>query len=385
MNHFRVTCLTPTLAGDGQKLAPIDYMVWRDHVNVLDQNRIFRLLARGPRLESYLTQIRRAEKLDFASWGGYAQNFCLRRIPFDIPAVATAYEKARTEDLFVPTFATRAGGPYLPATVIKGALRTALVMSRLNEQMLAQLEERMSEDRPPRYPAEPVETAALGAARVSRTRAMNIADSSPISSGETRVYLLRTACLVARGNNKLELGWRTAPRGTIEGRRPDDATPALAEMAAPGSVFEGAWSLAPFATNPELLRQFRWKEPAGPKQLASAANDAAAALLALQRSFAETAGLASVVAGIDALTAQLDEARATKSSCLLCLGWGSGLLSKTMLLKSDSQRLRNVLRQHPLYGRAVQTGLPFPKTRRVVFAANGPSSFPGWVRLDFQD
>ena len=72
---YRITCLTPTLVGDGQKLAPIDYMVWKDHVNVLDQRRIFRLLARGPRLEGYLTQLKTATKLDFASWGGFAQNF----------------------------------------------------------------------------------------------------------------------------------------------------------------------------------------------------------------------------------------------------------------------------------------------------------------------
>jgi len=41
---YRVTVLTPTLVGDGTKLSPIDYMVWRDQVNVLDQTRIFRLL-----------------------------------------------------------------------------------------------------------------------------------------------------------------------------------------------------------------------------------------------------------------------------------------------------------------------------------------------------
>ncbi len=46
---YRVTCLTPTLVGDGQRLSPIDYMVWKDHVNVLDQRRIFKLLAKGPR------------------------------------------------------------------------------------------------------------------------------------------------------------------------------------------------------------------------------------------------------------------------------------------------------------------------------------------------
>ena len=44
---YRVTCLTPTLVGDGQKLAPIDYMVWKDHVNVLDQRRIFQAAGQG--------------------------------------------------------------------------------------------------------------------------------------------------------------------------------------------------------------------------------------------------------------------------------------------------------------------------------------------------
>ena len=78
-----MTCLTPTLVGDGYKLSPIDYMVWRDQVNVLDQTRIFKLLARGPRLDGYLTQIKKATKLDFASWGGFAQNYAGRRIPFE--------------------------------------------------------------------------------------------------------------------------------------------------------------------------------------------------------------------------------------------------------------------------------------------------------------
>ena len=49
--RYKVTALTPLLVGDGNELSPIDYMVWKDQVNVLDQTRIFKLLARGPRLE----------------------------------------------------------------------------------------------------------------------------------------------------------------------------------------------------------------------------------------------------------------------------------------------------------------------------------------------
>jgi CRISPR-associated protein Csm5 len=102
---YRVTVLTPTIVGDGDKLSPIDYMVWRDQVNVLDQPRIFKLLSKGPRLEGYLTQLHRATKLDFASWGGFAQNYADRRIPFEDAAYASYCDRAPVESLSIPTFA----------------------------------------------------------------------------------------------------------------------------------------------------------------------------------------------------------------------------------------------------------------------------------------
>ena len=137
--RYRVTCLSPTLVGDGQKLAPIDYMVWKDHVNVLDQRRIFRLLARGPRLDGYLAQLKTADRLDFASWGGFAQNFAGRRIPFEHASAIPAWERAQAQNLFIPTFACSPSGPYLPATAIKGALRTGVVFDRWSENTIRDL------------------------------------------------------------------------------------------------------------------------------------------------------------------------------------------------------------------------------------------------------
>src|SRR5947209_10875725 len=127
--RYKVTALTPLLVGDGKALSPVDYMVWKDQVNVLDQTRIFRLLARGPRLEGYLTQLRRATKLDFASWGGFAQNFSLRRVPFENAEAAALWNNAPSESLFIPTFTSDYRGPYVPASALKGALRTGLVFS----------------------------------------------------------------------------------------------------------------------------------------------------------------------------------------------------------------------------------------------------------------
>lgn len=382
MSRYRVTCLSPLLIGDGQKLAPIDYMVWKDQVNVLDQMRIFRLLSKGPRLEGYLTQIRRADRLDFASWGGYAQNFASRRIPLESPSLATHYQRARTEDLFIPTFATSGGGLYLPATALKGSLRTALLLARAQEAHYRELEKRLDGDRPPRYPAEALETGALGSSSSVWTRALRIADAGVPLQGGTRVYLLRTATLVSR-NNRLELGWKAPVRGHVEGRRPQDSLSQFAEMAVPGTIFEGGWQRAAGAAHPEMRRVLHMKEPPGPETFTQAANRAAEVLLEAQRRYAAATGLTRVVSSVEALIAELGQVRQQPASCLLCAGWGGGYLTKSGLLAAPPELSRAILRQHPLYARTMQTGLPFPKTRRIVFLNDEPAALPGWIRMDF--
>ncbi len=162
---YKVTALTPTLVGDGRELAPIDYMVWKDQVNVLDQARIFKLLARGPRLEGYLTQLRKATKLDFASWGGFAQNFSQRRIPFENAEISAIWNTAPAESLFIPTFAADHRGPYLPASSLKGALRTGLVFTRWSPATMDRVAGSIEGDRLPRRVGEATESSA-GASQV---------------------------------------------------------------------------------------------------------------------------------------------------------------------------------------------------------------------------
>src|SRR5215469_8158081 len=197
--RYRLTCLTPLLVGDGRKLSPIDYMVWKDHVNVLDQWRIFRLLAKGPRLEGYLAQLKKADKLDFASWGGFAQNFAGRRIPFENAAYSAYWNRAAGESLHIPTFAAGASGPYLPGTSIKGALRTGMVFANWREGMLQDVAGRVKGERVPRRPAEIVEEQALGSAGANKMRLINAGDSVTIPTSSFKIYLLRTSTLQPRG------------------------------------------------------------------------------------------------------------------------------------------------------------------------------------------
>ena len=78
------------------------------------------------------------------------------------------------------------------------------------------------------------------------------------------------------------------------------------------------------------------------------------------------------------------EAQAKPASCVVNLGWGAGLLGKSATLDTDSESGRKLMRELPYYQRAVQTGLPFPKTRRIVFRDGLPSTLPGWGVLDFE-
>ena len=364
--RYRLTCLTPTLIGDGQKLAPIDYMVWKDHVNVLDQRRIFRLLAKGPRLEGYLAQLKKADKLDFASWGGFAQNFAGRRIPFEHASSIPFWEKARAENLFIPTFALSPAGPYVPGTAIKGALRTGAVFDRWTEGTMRDLAARLeSEERVPRNPAGRAEDAALGGAGSNRMRRVSAGDSSPVNHSGMKVYLLRVTTLIARGAEKYELGWKS-PRGSVDSRRIEESTPIFAEMAGPGTSFEGAWQERSVSDRAKVFH---------------ASNRYAGELLNRHKQYAAWCGLSRLGATLTELEARVTEIAKRQDGCLLSIGWGGGLLGKSAFLDTQDASYRKILNQLSVYDKALQTGLPFPKTRRVIFQEGHPASLPGWILL----
>jgi CRISPR-associated protein Csm5 len=381
--RYRLTCLTPLLVGDGRKLSPIDYMVWKDHVNVLDQWRIFRLLAKGPRLESYLTQLKNAEKLDFASWGGFAQNFAGRRVPFENAAYSAYWNRAAGESLHIPTFASGASGQYLPGTAIKGALRTGMVFAQWRDGMLQDVLGRVKGDRPPRRPAESVEEQALGGGGTNRMRFVSAGDSGVVATGEFKIYLLRTSTLQPRGGN-FALGWKQSPRGAVDGARPDESTPTFAEMASPGTTFKGDWSEKDFFLQTEVRKSLRWPEGFNRAKIFEAANVYAAGCLALQRQYASQAGMGLLDRSLDELEQRLAAARA-QGTCLLSMGWGGGLLAKSAWLDTSNADYRNILQQFAIYNRALATNLPFPKTRRIVFLDNRPATLPGWVELAIED
>ncbi len=371
---YTVTCLTPTLVGDGHKLAPIDYMVWKDQVNILDQTRIFRLLAKGPRLEGYLRQLKTATRLDFASWGGFAQNYAGRRIPFESAAYSEYWNRAPVESLSIPTFAEGVQGSFLPGAAVKGALRTGLLVAGLRDNSVTELASRYGgTERPPRRPGELMEEQTVG----TRTRFFGAADSAPVPASVFKVYLVRTSTLQSKQGG-YQVAWKQAPRGSVN--RAEESTPAFVEMAVPGTVFEGTWNENQFLNGPEVRRILRWREPVTREAIFKAANQYAAKQLDAHAQYAEWTGLAALQKQIATLRESLTHAESS-GGCLLSLGWGAGFLGKSALLDTTAESPRKILQAQNTYASAIRSGLPFPKTRRIVFLNNQPASLPGWVRF----
>jgi CRISPR-associated protein Csm5 len=239
------------------------------------------------------------------------------------------------------------------------------VFDRWNEKTVQDLAERV-EDRVPRYFASKAEDAALGGSGANRMRRVAVADSGVVTYSGMKVYLVRTATLVARGGDKLELGWKSQ-RGSVDAKRVDDSALLFAEMAGPGTAFAGGWHERSEGDRVKLFQ---------------ASNRYAEGQLARHKDYAQRTGMSRLLAKIEQLEARLAEIRVTNHVCLLSIGWGGGLLGKSAYLNTEDDAYRKILRHMPLYQRAIQTGMPFPKTRRVIFEGNQPASLPGWVMLE---
>jgi CRISPR-associated protein Csm5 len=254
-----------------------------------------------------------------------------------------------------------------------------MVCANWKSGMLNDVAARTQGDRMPRRLSEGPEEQALGHAGISRMRLVSVADSAPVTHAGFKVYLLRVSTLAARGGS-YALGWKQM-RGAVDGARPDDSTPIFAEMAPPGFAFEGDWQEKTFFAQPEVRRVVHWQESFDRGRIFDAANDYAARLLAAHKQYAGWTGLDLLSKQIDELEQRLAAAREA-GHCLLSLGWGGGLLSKSAWLDTSDPTYRQILQHVSVYGKSLGSSLPFPKTRRIVFLNNKPATLPGWALLE---
>ena len=201
-------------------------------------------------------------------------------------------------------------------------------------------------------------------------RVFQTSDSTPVPVTAMKIYLLRIASLKGRSRDGYALGWKQSPSGTADGARPAEGTPTFAEMATPGTVFEGGWRELGSHVDPETRHTLGWKELLTREKLFEAANNYAGALIEAHKTYAQGAGLAHVHEDLVRLEQRLTESR---------------LLSRVAWLKTDDPAYREIIVQSGLYGKSPYPGFPFPKTRRVVFLEDRPAALPGWGLLEVSD
>jgi CRISPR-associated protein Csm5 len=219
---------------------------------------------------------------------------------------------------------------------------------------------------------------------MSQMRVLAMADSEPVPASAFKIFLTRTASLDTRQANKPQLVWKVAGRGSVSPQRVADATPVFAEMALPGTEFLGRWEERTFLQNPELSRAFGWRSTPGLESITAAANQYAAAQLDLHSHFASVTDLTELQRSVEQLRSELTSLENAPSACLLCLGWGGGFVSKTGFLDTGLDSYRKILRSVPSISAAIRDNVPFPKTRRIVFAGAQPAALPGWVKIQLE-
>jgi hypothetical protein len=222
-----------------------------------------------------------------------------------------------------------------------------LASVRWNPGVIREIANRMEGDRSPRKPGESAELMTLGPSGNDPMKNLGASDSDTVPYSIFKIYLVRVARLEQK-----TLTWK--PSG-----------PLFAEMATPGSIFQG---------------HARLKDTDVVQNICKSANQHASQMIAAHRVYAEQAALPKVVDTLNMLQDRV--ASAGPRSCVIDLGWGAGFLSKAAFLDTDNEEYRRILKQLPYYAKSVRNGVPFPKTRHVVFQGNQPASLPGWALFE---
>ena len=128
------------------------------------------------------------------------------------------------------------------------------------------------------------------------------------------------------------------------------------------------------------------REAAPPRRLDAAAifglvNGYAEQVLKIQKQYCDITGLGLLKSTLDQLETPTGGASRARPRVHVAPGLAAGFLSKTAYLNTQDENYRKILGQVGFYARAIESGLPFPKTRKIVFLGNQPATLAGFVQL----
>ncbi len=356
---WELEVLTPLYIGSGGQWTTFDY-VYDQAAKLLRIIDLNKLLAQ-PRV-SPEDLARYYERRDFRI-GQYLRD---RGIP---PADVERYHIVCARDpdnrpvrIFVKTPFEK---PFLPASSVKGLVRTAVLWHLAASQKALDYLRSLSSQQGRRNReavARPIEQDALGPDPNSDLmRAVQLEDSAELPLDSLEVFEVSSYLVNAQG--RLERYGRLT--NWVEALRPGTKV-----------KLQGRFDEFLFSDAARELGLQPKADYVTPEGLLKALQGFTGALVESEVAFYRQRGLADVAERLQAMTAP---------GTLLCLGWGGGWSSKTItraFLKSpdfDFMRLRRIFRLGQSRSRREFYHEVFPKSRRLVIS---PALMPlGWVRV----
>lgn len=371
--EFTAEVLSPLHVGSGLgQLAAVDFFEDSEHVHLVDEREWARILYESGLIEqftSYVCEKTSPSLSDFLARldreaPHAASSLCKRAVLRSIPKGEAGLKV--TGNLHVFATDPVAGGAYLPASSLKGAVRTALLfcLARSHPDAVRPIKgialgSRVKE---PGKGVDDLLRAELEQGRTRRgphtdwLRGFKASDAYPGQTGCTEIREVRVVALDEKG------GYRWGAKGAR----------LFAEVVRPGTRFKGRLILAGEVW--ELLRRSAASTPSlDPSRWLELVAEKCRQLLAAEKEFFRRAGLKRVIEALEQIE---------RSGANLRLGWGSGLLGASVLALHLSPEERRMLRKLYFQNRRHPE---FPQSRKVMTENGKPFTTLGWVKITLKE
>lgn len=349
--RLRLTPLTPVAVGSGRVLNRFDYTQTVNPrsgmplLRVIDTERFIAEAAIPPEKKVEAIEKRQAGTLD----------------RFSRYVLSCSFREAREGIELLEFHRDSVGRPLVPASAMRGLLRTAVLHSilskepeRLREGVAAAMEGRWRRDRA----AEKLERRVLGVREEDPLRRLRVREPAPVSNEDLRAYEVAVMGLA---------GGPPRPKMTLFLEAIDPRS---------GATFDFPVRIEP--APPRARSGPAEALLAGREPFLGALRAFSAALLEAERRFYREAGARDLSAALEAV------ARRAEGRVAVPFGFGAGWRAKTMGLllgPAELQRLAPLLSPGRSYYRR-GPAVVFPKTRRWVLAGGRPSEPLGWAALE---
>ncbi|MCU7496194.1 MAG: type III-A CRISPR-associated RAMP protein Csm5 [Ignavibacteria bacterium] len=272
--------------------------------------------------------------------------------------------------------------PYLPGSSIKGALRTILFkcfLMGMDKEDRCRLLESIN---PKNKESADKEITKKIFGNLPNNNFMRILQIGDAMFEEGSMELFKIYIMNMTDSSKPCFAWKNVRR-KLNTLSPNDATPVHAEMLQAGSAANFSIKIENFLfENPQAIAELGFaSRKLTIENLSEEVNRYSREMLESELKFFQSfknpllrhleAELARIMETIPP-----ENSEQSKKEMVLRLGWGTGWKSMTGNW-IDEQSLK-IIRPDMQLGRA---GMPFPKTRKIIFEDNEPAQVPGWVKI----